>query len=116
MQRDTDGNVFVFSFSREGFEAIVNLTAIDQEFVMAKLADEKMPTSVSNILNMMSTRARFNEHRGMEIWLVKLDEEITEEELVIMADNDPQAAADMARMGECVFPNPYQVPKREVIV
>jgi hypothetical protein len=114
MERNTDGNVFVFSFSREGFEAIVNLTAIDQEYVMAKMADETSPRDVSNILNMMVLRARYNEHRGMEVWLVKLDEEVSEEELLQMAEDDPQAAANLARMGECLYRK--KATGREVIV
>lgn len=103
MERATDGNVFVFSFSREGFECIVNLTKIDQEYVMAKMAGDSLPRSVSSILNMMTIRARANEHRGMEIWLVKLSEDFTEEELLALADESPQAAADLARQGEALF-------------
>ena len=103
MERATDGNVFVFSFSREGFECIVNLTKIDEDFIMAKMAGSSMPQSVSSILNMLTIRARANEHRGMEIWLLKLSEDFTEEELLAMADENPQAAADLARQGEALF-------------
>lgn len=103
MESNTSGNVFVFSFSQEGFEAIVNLTAIDEEYVMAKMADAALPRSVNSILNMMTLRARYNEHRRMEVWLVKLDESFTEEELIELADKYPQAAADLARMGDNLY-------------
>ena len=100
MTERTNGNVFVFSFSEEGFEAIVNLTAVDETSVLAKLSDEPATQSVDAILNMMTLRARFNSARKMEVWLVKLDESFTEEYLVSLAEDDPQLVANLARMGE----------------
>jgi hypothetical protein len=95
------GNVFLFSFDENAFESIVNLTAIDETFLMAKMGDEeKMPKSVNSILTMVSMRARFNEHRRMEVWLLKLSDEFTEEGLWEWSQEDPQAVADLARMGE----------------
>lgn len=99
MEDRVPGNVFVFSFSEEGFEAIVNLTMVDQEAVMAKMSDLPLPQSVNSILNMMEMRARFNGHRKMEVWLLKLSEDYTEDELLTLANEDPQLVADMARMG-----------------
>lgn len=96
-------NVFAFSFSMEGFEAIVNLTEIDQAYVMAKMAGEKLPTSVSSVIGMMQMRARYNQQRNMEVWLLKLEDDITEEELMAWAEVDPQAVADLARKGEAVY-------------
>jgi len=114
MGRNADGNVFVFSFSQEGFEAIVNLTAIDENYVMAKMADKELPQTVDSILNMMTLRARFNEARGMEVWLLKLDDAFTEEELIAMADEDPQHVAELARKGENLWGK--KQPGRKVIV
>jgi hypothetical protein len=99
----SNGNVFVFSFSQLGFEAIVNLTLIDEAYVLAKMGDEITGRSVHDIIYMMEMRARFNPQRKMEVWLVKLSEEFTQEELLDWADEDPQAVADMARMGKSVF-------------
>jgi|TARA_R110000851_G_scaffold254644_1_gene407223 hypothetical protein len=96
-------NVFVFSFSEQGIEAIVNLSAIDEECVLAALGDGKMPQSPSSIINMMSIRASFNQQRRMEVWLLKLDDAFTEDELLALADEDPQQVANMARMGEVVY-------------
>lgn len=99
----SNGNVFVFSFSNEGFEAIVNLTQIDQTFVMARMGGEKLPQTVNSILSMMELRARYYQQRNMEVWLVKLDDGFTEDELIKMADEDPQMVADIARMGENII-------------
>jgi len=104
-ENPTHGNVFMFSFSQEGFESIVNLTEIDKAYVMAKISDEKTPQSVASILNMVSLRAKFNEQRRMEVWLVKLDNEFTEESLWAWAEEEPQAVANLARMGEHVAGN-----------
>lgn len=97
------GNVWMFSFDMYGFEAVVNLTEIDEHCVMAKMADEKPPQSVNSILNLVEMRARFNQQRNMEVWLVKLDEDFTEEELWEMAQESPQELANMARMGEAIY-------------
>lgn len=98
------GNVFVFSFSNEGFESIVNLTEIDQAAIMSKLAGKQATTSVSSILNMMSIRARYNGERQMEVWLLKLSDDFTEEELTAWAAESPQEVADLARAnGEAVY-------------
>jgi hypothetical protein len=59
--------------------------------------------SVNSILSMMEVRARFNEHRKMEVWLVKLSEDFDEKGLLEWADKDPQGVADLARMGESVY-------------
>ena len=109
-----NGNVFVFSFSQEGFEAIVNLTEIDQRMIMAKMADDKLPQSVNSILTMMTMRARYNQQRRMEVWLVKLSEEFTEEELWALAESDPQAAADIARQGEHLIGNEGRLQKNVI--
>jgi len=110
----SNGNVFVFSFSREGWEAIVNLTEIDEQSVMAKMCDETPNQTPDSILSMMKFRAQYNQNRGMEVWLVKLDESFTEEGLLEWAEEDPQAVADLARMGEPVYSN-YKTKSKDVI-
>ena len=97
------GNVFVFSFSTQGIEAIVNLTQIDEAHILSKIAGDQESRSVNSILTMMQLRAQFNQHRNMEVWLVKLDESFTEESLIKLGQDDPQAIADLGRMGESVY-------------
>lgn len=108
------GNVFVFSFSQEGFEAIVNLSDINEQYIMDKLGDKVSVQSVNSILSMMEIRARFNAQRKMEVWVVKLSDEFTEKDLLEWADEDPQGVADLARMGEAVFGGDV-APTRKVI-
>lgn len=110
-----NGTVFAFSFSNEGFEAIINLTQIDEEYVLAKMRDDKLPQSVSSLLNMLSIRARANAQRQMEVWLLKFDEDITEDMLMEMAEDDPQSMADLARReGTSVYGAEYHKQKKVI--
>lgn len=108
------GNVFSFSFSREGFESIINLTEVDQEELMAKIEDRKPEQSVGSILTGLKLRAQYNQQRGMEVWLVKLDDHYTEENLWAWAESDPQAVADLARMGEALYSEYFR--KKEAVI
>lgn len=95
--------IFALSFSREGFEAIIDLTEIDTAYVLAKMTGETTPQSVGNLLGMLSLRARFNQERDMEVWLIKTSEDITLKDLEDLEKEDPQALANLARQGEAVF-------------
>lgn len=95
----------MFSFSSEGFECIVNLTEIDQAYLLAKMGgDTTGVQNVNNILSMTKLRAEFNQQQRMEVWLLKIDnDDVTEEDLVAWAERDPQAVADLARKGEPLY-------------
>lgn len=97
-------SVFLFAFGNEGFESIVDLTRIDEEFLMAKMVDiDRVPTSVSSIIHMLKMSAQFNGQRQVEIWMLNVDDGITEEHLREWADDDPQGLADIIReRGESV--------------
>lgn len=95
---------FIFVFSEEGFECIVNLSKIDEKYVLAKLADEKLPTSVGHIVHMMEIRARYNQERKMEVWALQATDGITEDDLWAWAKTDPQDLAEKLRdRGVSVF-------------
>ena len=112
----SNGNVFAFSFSSEGFEAIVNLSEIDQASIMAKMGDNEPRETVNGVLNMLSMRARFNQARQMEVWLLKFDESIEEATLWEQCQSDPQAMATLAREnGEKVFSD-YQKNKSSKVI
>jgi hypothetical protein len=110
------GSVFCFAWSEEGFECVINLTDIDKQCVMAKIADKPMPQTVSSILHMQTIRARANEHRRMEVWLLKLnDEDETEASLTAWSENEPQSLVNMVREhGECIAGKRYDRPKKIV--
>jgi len=93
-------NVFAFSFDQDGFEAIVNLTEIDQQAILSKMTGEKQQQTINSILSMLQIRAQFNQHRRMEVWVTAIPDEIDESELKEMAASVPQQVADIARTGE----------------
>lgn len=105
MSEREPGNVFLFSFDMNGFEAIINLTEIDQNYVMAKISGEPETQSVGSVVGMIKMRSQFNQERRMEVWMLKLDESFTETELWDMARRDPQLVADLARKGEHICGN-----------
>lgn len=108
-------NVFVFSFDYNGFEAIIDLTDVNQQYVMAKLAGDDTAKSPDSILHMLQLRAQFNQGRGMEVWAARLDEELTEEDLWAMAQQDPQIVADWARGGTNIYGDHRQRPGRAIV-
>jgi len=91
-------DVFLFAFGSEGFESIINLSLVDRERVRQKLTNEKhISPSPDSIISQMSFRARFNQQRKMEVWLMKAETSITESDFWDWADNDPQGLADAVR-------------------
>ena len=92
------GNVFVFSFSNEGFETIVNLSAHSRRDVQDKLMGNGSGYGrVNEIIGMMKLRAEWNQHREMEVWLAKMDGSFTEEGLNEWAEEEPQIVANLVR-------------------
>ena len=90
-------NVFCIAWYENGMECIINLSDIDKEFVMAKIGGHKPPQSVNGILHLLTLRARANAERGMEVWIIKLDESVTEEELVAWSESNAQSLVDTVR-------------------
>lgn len=88
---------FCFAWSEEGWETLIDLTAIDQECVMAKIADKPMPQTVNSILHLLKYRAQANEHRRMEVWVMSTDGEFTEDMWNEMIEQDMQMVADLVR-------------------
>lgn len=93
---ELEHKIFLASFHNEGFECIVDLTAIDEENVVAKLNDEP-ERNINSIINMITMRARFNSHRNTEVWIIKIDSEFTEESFKAWQEEDPQAVANFFR-------------------
>lgn len=110
-----DSRVFIFFFSQEGFESILDATAIEEENLIAKMSDRPCQ-SVNSILRVMEIRAMANSQRRCEIWAVRCADGITEGDLRALADTDAQQAADMARKhGTQLFPKGGYDDSRVVI-
>ena len=86
-----------------GLEACINISDIDKEIMWASLKDtgdnshQGRPQSVSSIVSMLQLRARYNNQRFYEIYVVDTDDTVTADDLKSMFDNDPQGSADLIR-------------------
>lgn len=91
-----DGNVFIVMWDREGLDGIVNATELNQTDVFNALS-ERPANGLGHAINAMTLRARFNSHRCCEIYSIKVDEEITEDDIAGWFEHNPQGAADLIR-------------------
>lgn len=97
-------NIFMMVFTMNGFESIVDMTAVQEQNVLDKLADAPSKTTINSILNVASLRARFNQEIRMEVWLLKVSEDLTKDIFEDMAKDSPQELANLLREnGTCVF-------------
>lgn len=111
----SDTQTFIFAFSEEGFESIINLTAMDMAFIQAKMADEKLPQQPGNLVHMLELRARYNAQRKMEVWVLGVDQGLTEEDLWGWAENDPQSLANALReRGHAIYGAEYHSKKKVI--
>lgn len=108
-------DTFVFAFSEEGFESIINLTQIDQEYVMAKMAGQPLPQSAGSVCHFLELRGRYNAQRKLEVWALGVDDGLTEEDLWGWANSDPQSLADALRdRGHNIYGKEYTTKKKKI--
>ena len=97
-------HTYLLSWDCLGLEACINISDIDKETMWAALKDtgdnshQGRPHSVSSIVSMLQLRARYNNQRFYEIYVVDTDDTVTADDLKSMFDNDPQGSADLIRL------------------
>jgi len=87
---------FIVMWDMTGLESVIDLTDMLEESTMLMLKGEKS-SSVGQLLHKMTLRARFNPQRHYEIYFVKTTSDMTEQQLVELFQEDPQAGADLIR-------------------
>ena len=103
MEDDTEddvleSNLFLLSWDNTGLEGCINVTEKSKEKLFDTLkGDGSFMTELGHIVNMMMLRARFNHHRHYEIYTIRTDSSMTEEDLRNLFESTPQAAADLIR-------------------
>ena len=96
-------HTYLLSWDCLGLEACINISDIDKEIMWDSLKDtgdnsnQGRPQSVGSIVNMLQLRARYNNQRFYEIYVVDTDDTVTADDLKSMFDNDPQGSADLIR-------------------
>jgi hypothetical protein len=100
---------FLLSWDCTGLEGVVEVDydALDleqQNKVASILSDpdgrdpsSPLANSISRTLSIMKLRARANNHRHYEIYLVPVTDDITENDIRQMFEDTPQDAADLMR-------------------
>ena len=93
-------STFVLSWDITGLESCVNLSDIEKEEMWETLKGktlDKRASYVSQLVNLIVTRAQYNSQRHYEVYTVDVDNSVTKEDLVEMFNSDPQSSAELIR-------------------
>jgi hypothetical protein len=99
-------HMYVASWDSLGFEAIINITKMERDSLMAALKNENSGNPASILRNMI-LRAKFNTQRFPQIWGFKSN--VSVDTLWEIAKEQPQMLADLIKNhGEKIFGDPVQ--------
>lgn len=93
-------HTYLLSWDCLGLEACINISDVDKERMWSTLKGDESAgrqATVNSIVNMIMLRARYNNQRHYEIYLIETDNSITREDLVQMFEDSPQSSADLIR-------------------
>ncbi len=94
-------NAYLVYWCEEGLESVTPITEyehIDMENTFRVLNDqEPVRNPVNTIVQNMILRAQFNSQRHYELYAIDCDSNITKQDLEILFNDTPQAAADLIR-------------------
>jgi len=96
-------HTYLLSWDCLGLEACINISDIDKENMWDALKDtgdnshQGRPQSVGSIVSMLQLRARYNNQRFYEIYVVDTDDTVTADDLKSMFADDPQGSAELIR-------------------
>jgi hypothetical protein len=98
-----------------GLEVVADITEDEQARVWAALKDQEVQSRLPN-LNHLMLRARYNNQRNYEIYMVEATEGITAKDIEEMFENSPQAGADaIRRLGQSIWREPLKLKQRAII-
>lgn len=90
-----------------GFETIQDITGYENKKLLADIKGEPFEHPLN--LHAMILRAQFNPQRSPEIWLFTTTGEITQEDLIQIANDTPQYLVDLIReKGNSIFKSATQ--------
>lgn len=93
---EDDGNLFVVMWDREGLDNIIDATEMNRDDVFNSLRGTG-GQGLARRMDYMVMRARFNCHRVCEIYSIRVDSEITADDIAGWFEVNPQGAADLIR-------------------
>ena len=94
---------FVVMWDQQGLEYVGDYTEYTQAKTWAALTDTECAVSFPNLMH-LRMRARINNQRHYEIYIVETDESVTADSLRALFKSCPQVAADLIReRGHCYY-------------
>ncbi len=94
---------FVVVWDNTGLEYIGDITLDEQQRTWSALKGEELRYTIPN-LNHLMLRARYNQQRHYEIYIVTATDGITASDIQQMFGAAPQQAADtIRRLGQCLY-------------
>lgn len=105
---------FVVVWDNTGLEYIGDITLDEQQRTWSALKGEKLRYTIPN-LEHLKLRARYNQQRHYEIYIVSATDGITAEDIKDMFETNPQMSADtIRRLGQCLYSD--RADKREILI
>lgn len=90
-------HTFLLSWDMTGIEAVIDVTAIEQERSWRVLKGESADVDLNQLVNRILLRARFNSQRHYEVYTINVEDGIDENDVREMFENDPQGSAELIR-------------------
>jgi hypothetical protein len=92
-----DDNVFLLSWDCNGLEACIDLTDFEKAAMWNTLQNKDPNNKMNLTVNSILLRARMNPQRHYEVYTVRVDGGISEDDLIDMFKENPQGMADLVR-------------------
>lgn len=89
-------NIYICYWDCNGFESITDCTAWERSCLLNVIAGKTLSDSPVN-LSMLLLRARMNAQRYPEIWQFNTDPCVSESDLWLIAEEQPQELVNMIR-------------------
>jgi hypothetical protein len=88
---------FLVSWDCNGLETCINVSDQEKKEIWNTLSNNNESTGFFQTVNAVLLRARYNPQRHYEVYTVKVDESINEEDMWRMFSDNPQGMADLIR-------------------
>lgn len=90
-------HTFLLSWDMTGIEAVIDVTAIEQERSWRVLKGEVADVNLNHLVNRIIIRARYNSQRHYEVYTLNVEDGIDADDVREMFENDPQGSAELVR-------------------
>lgn len=101
-------NTYIISWDQLGVECVFNATEADKQITFEILKGTYNDTTPRHnsgtLLHFLELRARVNSQRHYEIYVIEVEDDISQHDLEEMFESNPQGSADLIRnRGTCLY-------------